>query len=228
MSNLNLNNWLKINQTCALCDLYPVEQQGVCQKCLSDLPFFHSGCPVCALPGSNGICNACQKHRMPFEWTSAGFTYRFPMPQLIHRIKSGKDPEPLFWLAHLLAQRTAKYLPRTAVLVPVPMHPFDQLMRGFNQSELLAIRLASFAELQLDTQLLRKFKRSSKQAKLNRKQRTENLSDCFEITASPPADVVLVDDVMTTSTTVRRLSELLLSAGCQRVGVCVLCRTPAD
>lgn len=228
MLELNLNKWLEFNRICPLCDIHTTDQQGICKHCANDLPYFQTGCPICALPASDGICNECQTREAVFKWATAGFTYRFPIPQLIHRIKTGKDPEPLHWLSNLLACRIGSQLPQEAYLVPVPMHPIDHLMRGFNQSEILARNLSKKTGLRLNTRLIQKYKRSPKQARLDRLQRTQNLKDCFKLTEKPPAEIVLIDDVMTTGTTLRRISELLLSAGCQRIGVCVLCRTPSD
>ncbi len=221
-----LNKWLNINHICPLCDLAPANRSGPCKRCEADLPYLLQGCARCALPGIDGVCTACRESPPSFSDVYAGFNYRFPLPQLIHRIKTNRDPEPLYWLSYLLAKSIGQQIDPRSTLVPVPMHSWDQTLRGFNQSELISQRLAKLLRLTHQSQLLRKQQRTPHQASLNRKERTTNLQNCYELNEAIPKQVTLVDDVMTTGTTVERLSALLINAGCDRVDVVVLCRTP--
>ena len=221
-----LNNWLEIDQLCPLCDITPRTALGICEPCTGDLPYQQLGCTVCALPGVKGVCQACQRAKPSFSCIYAGFTYRFPLPQLLHRIKSGGDPEPLHWLAKLLARQLRNRLPPELPLIPVPMHPIDQLIRGFNQSELLARHLARALHRPAPIHLIEKRVRTPHQAQLNRAQRKLNLHQSFSLNATPPERLILVDDVVTTGTTVSRISDMLLRCGAREIYVCTLCRTP--
>jgi ComF family protein len=221
-----LNKWLEINHTCPLCDIHPAINAGPCKACSADLPVLLQCCPRCALPGSKGLCPHCAEREPSYRAVFGALNYRFPIPQLIHRIKTGRDPEPLHWLSRLLADRMGDQISPSTTLIPVPMHPWDQTLRGFNQSDILSANLAKQLNLRRDTQLVRKTERTAHQASLSRSERRDNLHRCYQLTASVPAHVTLVDDVMTTGTTVERLSDLLLEAGCADVEVCVLCRTP--
>lgn len=226
MDNSILNIWSFFNHTCPLCDSPSHRGTGPCSDCIKDLPYQQLGCDICALPGVSGICRACQQQRPSFSRVFAGFTYRFPMPQIIHRIKKGADPEALHWLARVLAHRLSDQLPADAPLMAVPMHPLDQLLRGFNQSQVLAQALARQLDRSPPISILQKIRRTQHQAHLNRAQRRANLAQCFQLNALPPKRLILVDDVVTTGTTVERMSELLLKSGTQEVFVCTLCRTP--
>jgi len=226
MHNSILNKWLNTNQTCPLCDSAQGTSIGPCDACREDLPYQQLGCDICALPGVSGRCNSCQNQRPAYTRIHAGFTYHFPLPQLLHRIKTGGDPEPLYWLAQLLARKLADKLPKDSQLIPVPMYPVDQLIRGFNQSELLARHLAKALNLPTPINLINKRKRTAHQASLNRAQRRRNLHQCFSLSRTPPERLILVDDVVTTGTTVGRITELLLQEGAREVSVCTLCRTP--
>lgn len=226
MHNSILNRWLNINQPCPLCDISQGTSSGPCTACREDLPYQQLGCDICALPGVTGRCKDCQRKAPPYKRIYAGFTYRFPLPQLLHRIKTGGDPEPLYWLAQLLAGKLAENIPKDTPLIPVPMYPIDQLIRGFNQSELLARHLARELNLPAPINLIGKRQRTAHQASLNRAQRRLNLQECFSLNTRPPERLILVDDVVTTGTTVNRIAELLLQAGAREVSVCTLCRTP--
>ena len=174
----------------------------------------------------DSLCSHCRYSSPAFNQVLAGFNYRFPLPQLIHRVKTSRDPEPLYWLSYLLAQFIDQRLDPRSTLIPVPMHAWDQTLRGFNQSELISRRLAKLLGLEHQPRLLQKLERTPHQASLNRTERKANLQNCYELCADIPKRVTLVDDVMTTGTTVERLSALLLAAGCEKVDVAVLCRTP--
>ena len=220
------NKWININQNCPLCDLVPGKHSGACNDCEADLPYLLQGCARCALPGIDGLCPACQESTPSFNQVYAGFNYRFPLPQLIHRVKTNRDPEPLYWLSHLLARSINQRIDPSSTLIPVPMHAWDQSLRGFNQSELISQRLAKLLRLKHQPQLLKKRLRTPHQASLNRAERRANLQNSYQLNGAVPKQVTLVDDVMTTGTTVERLSAILLTAGCEKVDVVVLCRTP--
>lgn len=220
------NNWLEFNQTCPLCDIRPAIQAGPCQACQRDLPLLLQGCSRCARPGTQGLCTSCQQQPPSYSQVIGAFNYRFPMPQLIHRIKTGGDPEPLYWLSRSLADRVGDRLNPNTLMIPVPMHPWDQTLRGFNQSEILGRSLAQRLQLSFEPRLLRKSRRTAHQAGLNRAERLSNLQECFEHCGEIPEHLTLIDDVMTTGTTAERLAQHLLDAGCKTVEVCVLCRTP--
>ena len=229
MNRQFLNKCLNINHTCPLCDMAPANRYGVCNDCELDLPYLQQGCARCALPGmggTDGLCSECRDSPPCFDKVLAGFNYRFPLPQLIHRVKTSRDPEPLYWLSYLLAKFIDQRLDPLSTLIPVPMHSWDQTLRGFNQSELISRRLAKLLHLRHQPRLLSKLHRTPHQARLNRTERKANLQNCYELGDDIPNRVTLVDDVMTTGTTVERLSSLLINAGCQKVDVVVLCRTP--
>jgi len=229
MNDQLLNKCLNINHACPLCDIAPANRSGVCNDCERDLPYLHQGCARCALPGmggADGICSQCRDSSPSFNQVLAGFNYRFPLPQLIHRVKTSRDPEPLYWLSYLLAKSIDQRLDPLSTLIPVPMHSWDQTQRGFNQSELISRRLAKLLRLKHQPRLLQKLQRTPHQARLNRTERKANLQNCYALSDDIPKRVALVDDVMTTGTTVERLSALLINAGCEKVDVVVLCRTP--
>lgn len=226
MHNSILNICSIFNHHCPLCDSPSKGGSGPCAECLKELPYHHQGCDICALPGVTGICANCAKQRPSFSRVYAGFTYRFPLPQIVHKVKKGADPEALHWLAKTLTARLGAQLPEDAALMAVPMHPIDELIRGFNQSQILAESIARQLNRPAPLSILRKSRRTEHQAHLNRAQRRANLAHCFEIEREPPKRLILVDDVVTTGTTVERISDLLLKSGADEVFICTLCRTP--
>ncbi len=103
-------------------------------------------------------------------------------------------------------------------LVPVPLHRRKQRERGYNQSEWISLGIAETAKIPLNTSMLVRRKDTPTQTHLDSESRWENLRDAFE---SCPAvngkNVILVDDVMTTGSTIAACARALKSLGAARV-----------
>ena len=116
------------------------------------------------------------------------------------------------------------------MLIPVPLHHLRMTKRGFNQ----ACELGSYASRLLGTPLLatglRRRRNTKAQSGLSRKQRRRNVRDAFYWHGhkQPGRHVALIDDVMTTGTTVSECARVLKQAGAQRVDVWVPTRAIPD
>ena len=88
-------------------------------------------------------------------------------------------------------------------LVPVPLHPYRQNWRGFNQSYLLGQLIATLG-LHFNPQVLTRSRFNPPQTKLPPRQRIKNPQNVFQLTRhSPPPNIILFDDVYTTGATIR-------------------------
>ena len=109
-------------------------------------------------------------------------------------------------------------------IVPVPLHWFKHLTRGYNQAELVAGELSKLSGIPWCNLLVR-CKWTLPQARLNRKQRMTNLKNAFKIKKSPKREfssILLLDDVFTTGSTVEACSNTLISNGINRVDIITL------
>lgn len=234
MLRTKANNWLFFNRACYLCGLsFKPQSTGlraqICPGCREDLPAINYGCFGCGLPLSpeRAFCDACLKHPPKLDSVWARFVYRFPLGALLHRIKKSGDASALHFLTSEMADHAPiDTLTANSRLVPVPMHPWDRLQRGFNQTDLIAAQLAKILGVTWESELLHKVARTRHQAELHKQQRLHNLEQAFTLSGSPPEHVVLIDDVMTTGATLERCAEALYRGGCQQVDAWVLCRTP--
>jgi ComF family protein len=147
----------------------------------------------------------------------------------IVRLKSGRRSEIARPLGDLLWQAVA---PRkedlgSAVAVPVPLHPSRLAERGFNQSTLLAARLARRLGVPLWPSALSRTRDTPPQATLARGARLANVADAF-VARQPEhvsgRNVLLVDDVWTTGATLEACESALLAAGATRVAWAVVAR----
>lgn len=131
-------------------------------------------------------------------------------------------------LAKLFSELMVRSIPwafdSEALLVPVPMHKTRLRERGYNQSHLLCNEISRQTGLRLAQDLLIKTSETKAQATLSGNQRLENLKGVFTIKVREEnlSNVLLVDDVVTTGTTLCRCAEALLSSGAERVSACVI------
>jgi ComF family protein len=229
MHEITVNRRLFFNHNCNLCLLHPQTRAGLCHRCLADMPRIAPACHRCALPleGSDGlICGRCQKRPPSFDHTFAAFAYRFPLNQLIPLIKYQGQTGHLGWLADSLACALQDYtgaLPQ--VLIPIPLAPSRLRRRGYNQAALLAGRLGRQLGIPTDLRSLTKPRETAHQMELKGEARRRNLRGAFNWHGPAYDHVALIDDVMTTGTTVSEISRLLKKSGIRRVDIWVLART---
>ncbi|MDQ7009462.1 MAG: ComF family protein [Candidatus Gracilibacteria bacterium] len=113
------------------------------------------------------------------------------------------------------------------VVIPVPLHFFKKIKRGFNQSEILGESFSKILNIDYSTKVLIRKKYTRQQSKLNKIERLKNLDNAFIIKVNK-VDIIdnkiifLVDDVISTGTTLNEIAKILKQNGAKKViGVCV-------
>lgn len=116
-------------------------------------------------------------------------------------------------------QPLKEFCPANAVLIPLPLHPRRKRERGFNQAEVIAKALAKVTGLPAANVLIRK-RFTKQQAKLSEEERAKNMQDAFQINPkkrSLPKIGILVDDVITTGSTLGAAARALREAGIENI-----------
>ncbi|WP_192456524.1 DNA utilization protein GntX [Musicola keenii] len=225
---------------CWLCQqsLYD-SHHGICSHCLRHLPQPPVCCPRCGLPAANRVlpCGRCLQH--PPAWHSLLLVgdYQPPFNQLIWHFKLQGKTELAPALARLLlmcwlerrrqmALTRPDDLPRPDILLTVPLHRWRHWRRGFNQSDLLARHLAHWVGCAYHPDGLARTRNTAQQRTLPAAARRRNLKGAFKCRmALDGKRVALLDDVVTTGSTVEEISRILLAAGAAQVQIWCLCRT---
>jgi len=143
---------------------------------------------------------------------------------LIHLLKFSRRERIAPWLARAMAAQLKDFSQAEgSIVVPVPMERSAQRRRGFNQAERIARALARHWKLPLDACALTKVRPTRAQSTLGRADRLTNLAGAFHADSSRVrgADVILVDDLVTTGATVRACADALRGAQARRV--CAVC-----
>lgn len=232
---------------CRICGspLIQVSRLPVCESCLTAMrPFEGSFCSVCGealasplfVERADALCGLCQRAHPLFERAVAYGSYEGGLKDLIHLLKFEQVRPAAGVLGRMLAEAIAKFgssLPEgTIAVVPVPLHARKQAQRGFNQAELIAKaalkQLAMPERFKLCTDVLVRRRETGSQIGLTRHQRRENVRGAFAVndpTRIAGQNVVLVDDVLTTGTTVSECARVLRRAGAANVWVVTAART---
>ncbi len=224
---------------CLLCGQGSADRRDLCSACAADLAPNRSACARCALPLATpaALCGECLKREPPFDAAFAPFLYAHPLDLLMTKLKFGHSLAAgrvlaEVWIESLReALRAGSLTSLPDAIVPVPLHSARLRERGYNQTLELAKPLARAFGVALMPDLLRRTRATAAQANLDAASRRRNLRGAFAAGAnllSPgaPAHVVVLDDVMTTGTTLRECARTLKRAGTARVDVWALARAP--
>ncbi len=197
----------------------------LCEPCLADLPWLPKACcPVCALPNLAGdICGHCLRETPAFSRTQAIFSYAFPVDRLIQRLKYREHLALAPLLGALLARKLPGDLPD--LWLPMPLHAKRLRERGFNQAVEIARELAARTGVPMQSDLAARVRDTPPQAGLKREARKRNLRGAFECRKNVAGlHVGIVDDVMTTGSTLEELAKTLKAAGAREVSCAVIAR----
>ena len=214
---------------CVVCGL-SCTGPGICSPCKAALPWNDKACLQCSLPLHNvddQRCGACIIKPPVFETTVSPLLFKFPVDRLIHKFKFQRDLTAGAVLGSILAENLAlKELPLPDLVIPVPMHRFRLLHRGFNQSFELAQQLGKTLDVPIAICELQRHRHTSAQTGLDAKSRRKNLKGAFHWRGKTlnGMKLALVDDVMTTGSTIAECSRVLKRSGAREVAAWTLAR----
>ena len=220
---------------CAHCSRSVGEGADLCEACAGLIERIRAPrCEACSQPfdgavASKFICPNCRNEGFAFQCAVAVVRSHETIRDLVHRLKYGRE----MWIARVLAaiQFEGFSDPRLAdgaidALVPVPLHPRRLRERQFNQAAVLAGHLARATGLPV-LECLRRTRYTGTQTRLGRKARRQNLRDAFAPLKNSDVtgmDLVLVDDVLTTGSTLDACAAILLENGARSVRALTVAR----
>lgn len=232
---------------CRLCGapLVNISRLPVCRPCLSDVrPITGGVCSVCgervfspfAVSADETRCGLCRRLAPPFVRAVAYGSYDGGLRELIHLLKYEQVRPAAIVLGRMLAEAVSGlgsvWTQHPVVVVPVPLHARKLRQRGYNQSELIAHHATKLGEgsgkLVLRARVLERRRETQSQIGLTRHQRRENLRGSFAVVRPEEIagrEILLVDDVFTTGTTVSECARVLRRAGASKVFVATVART---
>jgi ComF family protein len=217
--------------TCLLCRAAGAAGLDLCAGCAGDLPSIAIGCDRCGVPlPQPGTCGRCLQHPPPVARIITPFRYQPPLDALIKGFKfTGRLSSGRLLRELLLRALLHRPLDLPDLIVPVPLHPRRLGERGFNQATELARGLGRGLAVPVDRRVCRRVRATAVQSQLPSDERRKNVRGAFEVVrplAGPR--VAIVDDVITTGSTVFELARALRKAGATDVQVWALARAGHD
>lgn len=225
---------MPIHYRCWLCyQSVTLKQSGICTACLQCLPKLPLCCTCCGLPivTNENSCHFCKKSLPYWNQLVAVSDYCEPLKTLINQFKTHRQAQlakPLarLLLLHWLMAYRQNRIAKIDILVPVPLHKNKQWRRGFNQTALISKPLAHWLQCDYRPFLLTRHLANQEQKLLSAKDRKRNITNNFRCHADLNGKhIAVVDDIVTTGSTVNEISRLLLNHGAASIQIICLCRT---
>jgi len=212
-------------RTCTLCNaLLLPEEQVACLACVHTLPALE-------LPAARRALELTFAGRLPVQSSYAWlhFCKGGAVQQLLHRLKYGGDPATARWCGMHMARHWKQQgqLPPVDLVIPVPLHPRKQSLRGYNQSEEIARGLCEETGWELHTANLQRTNYAVSNTQRSRWERMQQMQHSF--TLARPAllrhkNILLLDDVLTTGATMEACGNCVCKASLQSFNVAALAR----
>jgi competence protein ComFC len=222
---------------CPICDNELGRTEIICQRCFDKIYFVSSKkCGICGKPIKSGrVCTDCRKEKPYFDFVISCGSYVPPLSDIIKIYKYHNRPSLSVRLARKLY---SNYNSRGDAgnidyLTWVPMKKSEIRERGYNQSRLLASEFAKISSLK-SIDLLQKTANIPSQTTLPYEKRPGNVKGAYEIRektlknfkGNPENGIILIDDVLTTGSTLNECARRLKKAGFKKVVGLVLAISP--
>lgn len=221
---------------CLLCKSLSYRDIDLCQECEDELPEINPACSRCGAPLDSfnkfefSNCGNCLNLNLPFDNSFSLFYYEKPVSHLLISLKFRQKLIYAKLLGELMADKIVKYYdtnPKPDLIIPVPLH-FKRLQeRGYNQSLELAKPIAKKLNITIDKFSCSRVKHTKTQSLLSFEDRKTNVRKAFSIVNNISiSHVAIIDDILTTGSTVNELSSVLRNVGVEKIDVWTCARVP--
>lgn len=232
---LNFVHYSLLPGTCISCNKASERHYDLCRDCELGLPKLKDPCETCGLPlpannYDGHTCGTCLIKPPGFKHVISAFDYAQPIDRLIrafkyqHKLAFGKV------LSDQLLQRVVSFYSNKELpelMIPMPLHTKRLHQRGYNQAVEISRYLSRHLQIPYNPRVCYRRKNTAPQEGLNVKARKKNIRRAFSIQKPNPQlpySVAIIDDVVTTTASVRELTHLLKSQGVINVHIWSLAR----
>ena len=220
---------------CVLCNTNLDAREYLCEPCRSKAKRIRAPfCNICSQPFDGAIegefsCTNCAHRHFHFEHAVACYRSSGVVREILHRFKYQRE----FYLRHELAAWLMEGLddPRIIsrkfdLIIPVPLHWARERSRQFNQAHVLAEMVSRRTGVPM-LNCLKRIRRTPTQTRFDCAERMENLLNAFKMRKNMGVQgkqLVLIDDVFTTGSTVDECARVLKNAGAESIRVLAVAR----
>lgn len=215
---------------CRFCGSASVsDEEDLCAACRAGLPWNAPACPGCALPSALPVlCAECQRRPRAFDTAWTAFVHAAPVRSAVVSLKYRARFDQSRLLGRLMADALARRPdPLPQLLLPVPLHRWRLMRRGYNQALELARAISKRLDIEVDASAAKRTRATPSQVKQTAAQRRRNLRGVFRMDRDLDGiHVALLDDVMTTGATLEELARAARAAGAARIEAWAVTREP--
>lgn len=195
----------------------------ICTQCLIDLPRTYSHVD----PHVDIEKRFWGKLEVAFTVAYVRFSKKGKVQHLLHQLKYKNKPELGVLLGELYGRdlKAAEFDKKIDLIIGIPLHKEKEKQRGYNQANCIAEGLSNALQIPFDTTVARKTSNTSTQTNKSRFERFTNAQNVFEITDTEKIKgkrIAIVDDVLTTGSTIESFGQTLLDGGCAEIGIITL------
>ena len=217
---------------CIICGetLEPGNRVFLCSGCLTKVKRIQKPvCEKCGRPDCSYLCAECRKREQYYTIARAAGVYDGVLRDCIHKFKYRGELYLAKTLTNFMVHALEEFpeLTQCDLIVPVPLHRVRERERGFNQAYLLARGIRNVLKTHISSKNLRRLEQSSPQTDLPRSTRLTNVKGIFGVRDSSEfsgKELLLIDDVYTTGSTVNECSRTLIGVGAKKVSVLTAAR----
>lgn len=219
---------------CLSCCEMTESTEDFCGNCWNNLNFISKPyCIICGrrfdIPISHGVsCSECLRNKPYYDTSRSLMKFDEYSKKIIHAFKYKDKTVLAKTFAKLLYNQYHQELHDIDWITPVPMNRFKRLFRMYNPPFLLAIEIGKLLKLQVIPDILIKSKWTKSQTYLSKWQREKNLAGSFVLNKNYQVSgkkILLIDDVLTTGTTISKCSKILKDAKVEYIYVMTIART---
>lgn len=215
---------LFLPEVCVICGLELLEgEMGACLNCLFKLPKTDN------YKVKDNAAEILMAGRLPYERIASYCVYvnGGMLPPLIHNLKYHHKKEIGLLLGRMFGEDLAdtEFIKPVEVIVPVPLHPKKKKIRGYNQAEIIAQGISEATSIPLSTDNLVRVVHNPTQTKRTKTERWENVKNIFDVKdihAFNQKHILLVDDVITTGSTIEACGVALQKCSDLKISVATI------
>jgi len=173
------------------------------------------------------ICQQCKNTDFYFDKAISAVKYQKDVKTLIYKLKYSGHTYLATTIGHIMADKLKQENIEADIIIPVPLHRSKERKRGFNQAILISKYMVGKIDISLDINALTRIKNTRAMHNLTRGERLENVEGAFEVAnkeAIANKNILLIDDIFTTGSTVNSCSKELINNGAKSVTVMTFAR----
>lgn len=221
---------------CISCGKIVIGSDSLCEDCFNEINFIAKPyCSKCGHPFEEApsdkklLCACCmQKKRTPFRLSRSALRYDDVSKQMVLSFKfMDKTENAIAFAKWLKFAGNDIFNEGVDVIIPIPLHFSRLLKRRYNQSALLAKELSKITGIKVDYTTVIRHRKTKPQVEFCGHARVSNVKDAFSVKHPEKLKglrVVLIDDVMTTGSTLKECALALKKAGVKSVDTLTVAR----